>query len=77
MSLLFSGLHLIPDNRLLLSLLSLLTEFLLPLNLLRYRLFQPLSEELLLGNGSNTGLVDSVRVYPDIDIGFAPSLLWH
>jgi len=37
----------------------------LPVNLLHYRLFQPLSQGLFLGNGGDTGLVEYIRVSPD------------
>jgi len=46
----------------------------LPLDLFRYRLLKPLPQRLLDTNSSNLGLVDSVRVYPDVHVGLAPAL---
>ena len=51
--------------------------FLVPLNLLQDRLFQPPAQGLLLSHSSNTTLMDNIKVDSDTGVLFRSTTLCH
>ena len=51
--------------------------FLVPLNLLQDRLFQPPAQGLLLNHSSNTTLMDNIKVDSDTGVLFRSTTLCH
>ena len=51
--------------------------FLVPLNLLQDRLFQPSAQGLLLSHSSNTTLMDNIKVDSDTGVLFRSTTLCH